>query len=338
MLQLLGKPVIAENDKRSERAGNAPSVAAEYRVAYAAPLAYDADKERRCDAPDHPVSPVIDRPVLRKARLAQRIHPGRQADKVLDKVADRRKAGLKNIARFAAAEQDIGKQGKEAVAAYDSELCDPFHTEPDSNGIHRGDHQEDHNGQPRAGTQREHLTYRARKQRRRQRKRCGRTCKQSKNCNQVDCAPPAALNAVAQQRAAGLRELLFIAAADMYHKAESDSQNYIEAPCDRPPMEQRICGRPFLHAAHHLYLRFVRVQRPLAERVKKYIRGHGRGEYHHTPLERAVLRLFTVAKLYSAESGESDIQRAAESACAHQGIIQAEIITQKAADNAQNQL
>ena len=103
-------------------------------------------------------------------------------------------------------------------------------------------------------------------------------------------------------------------------------------------MEQRICGRPFLHAAHHLYLRFVRVQRPLAERVKKYIRGHGRGEYHHTPLERAVLRLFTVAKLYSAESGESDIQRAAESACAHQGIIQAEIITQKAADNAQNQL
>ena len=107
---------------------------------------------------------------------------------------------------------------------------------------------------------------------------------------------PAALNAVAQQRAAGLREPVYRGRGHVYHKAESDSQNYIEAPCDRPQWSRGICGRPFLHAAHHLYLRFVRVQRPLAERVKSISAAMVEVNIIIPPLKERYCG-FTVAKL-----------------------------------------
>ena len=140
MLELLCKAVIAKDDKRGKGACKAPAVTAEDRIANSTPLADHANKEGRCNAPDHPIGPVINRPILREAGFPQRIHPRCQPDEVLDKIADCGKTRFQNIARLSAAEQDIGQQRKEAIAANGGELRDSFHAEPDRDGVDRRDH------------------------------------------------------------------------------------------------------------------------------------------------------------------------------------------------------
>ena len=143
MLELLCKAVIAKDDKRGKGARKAPAVTAEDRIANSTTLADHADKKRCCNAPDHPVGPVINRPVLREACFPQRIHPCCQPDEVLGKIADCGKTRFQNIARLSTAKQDIGQQRKEAITANGGELRDSFHAEPDRKGVDCRDHQKD---------------------------------------------------------------------------------------------------------------------------------------------------------------------------------------------------
>ena len=103
-------------------------------------------------------------------------------------------------------------------------------------------------------------------------------------------------------------------------------------------MEKRVSGRPFLHAAHHFDLRFIGIQRPLAQRIKQNIRSHGGCKNHSAPLKRTILRLFTVAKLDLAEFGKGYIKRTAYDANAEQCIVEAKVIPQKASHHAKDEL
>ena len=143
MLELLCKAVIAKDDKRGKGARKAPAVTAKDRIANSTTLADHADKKRCCNTPDHPIGPVINRPVLREARFPQRIHPCCQPDEVLGKIADCGKTRFQNIARLSAAKQDICQQRKEAITANGGELRDSFHAEPDRKGVDCRDHQKD---------------------------------------------------------------------------------------------------------------------------------------------------------------------------------------------------
>lgn len=138
--------------------------------------------------------------------------------------------------------------------------------------------------------------------------------------------------------AEGFREFLLITAADMDHKAECNREHDIKAPRDRSPVEKRVSGRPFLHAAHHFHLRFIGIQRPLAQRIKQNIRSHGGCKNHSAPLKRAILRLLTVAKLDLAEFGKGYVKRTAYDANAEQCIVEAKVIPQKAAHHAKDEL
>lgn len=124
----------------------------------------------------------------------------------------------------------------------------------------------------------------------------------------------------------------------MDHKAECNREHDIKAPRDRSPVEKRVSGRPFLHAAHHFHLRFIGIQRPLAQRIKQNIRSHGGCKNHSAPLKRAILRLLTVAKLDLAEFGKGYVKRTAYDANAEQCIVEAKVIPQKAAHHAKDEL
>ena len=58
--------VVAEDDEADDRGADAESVPAEDRLAHGAPAGDTADEKRRGHTPDHPVRPVVDRPVLRE--------------------------------------------------------------------------------------------------------------------------------------------------------------------------------------------------------------------------------------------------------------------------------
>lgn len=160
----------------------------------------------------------------------------------------------------------------------------------------------------------------------------------SDNRSQVDHTPQNSIYPASQQGAAGFREFLLITAADMDHKAECNREHDIKAPRDRSPVEKRVSGRPFLHAAHHFHLRFIGIQRPLAQRIKQNIRSHGGCKNHSAPLKRAILRLLTVAKLDLAEFGKGYVKRTAYDANAEQCIVEAKVIPQKAAHHAKDEL
>ena len=124
----------------------------------------------------------------------------------------------------------------------------------------------------------------------------------------------------------------------MDHKAECNRKHNIKAPRDRPPVEKRISGCPFLHAAHHFDLRLIGIQRPFAQRIKQNVRSHGGCKNHSPPLKRAILRLLTVAKFDFPEFGKGYVKRTAYDTNAEQCIVETKVISQKASYNAQNEL
>ena len=103
-------------------------------------------------------------------------------------------------------------------------------------------------------------------------------------------------------------------------------------------MEKRVSGRPFLHAAHHFDLRFIGIQRPLAQRIKQNVRSHGGCKNHSTPLKRSILRLFTIAKFDLTEFGKGYVKRTAYDANAEQRIVEAKVISQKTSYYTQDEL
>ena len=66
LCRLKPKGMIAENDKAYNCGANAKNIPAKDRLTDRSPLGNVSDKERCGDALDHPVYPVINRPVLRK--------------------------------------------------------------------------------------------------------------------------------------------------------------------------------------------------------------------------------------------------------------------------------
>ena len=124
----------------------------------------------------------------------------------------------------------------------------------------------------------------------------------------------------------------------MDHKAECNRKHDIKAPRDRSPVEKRVGGRPFLHAAHHFHLRLIGIQRPFAQRIKQNVCGHSGCENHSTPLKRAILRLFTVAKFDLTEFGKGYVKRTADNANAEQCIVETKVISQKTTYYTQDEL
>ena len=94
------------------------------------------------------------------------------------------------------------------------------------------------------------------------------SCKQGKDCQQVDQFSPEAIHTASKERTAGFRVFLFVTFADMEHEAEGRGQYQIEAPRDRTPVEQRIGGSPVLDTAHLADPVFACIQNPFTKRVE----------------------------------------------------------------------
>ena len=81
---LKSKAVVAQNNKAHNRGTDAKQVAAKNGLTDRPSLRNLSDKERRRNAPDHPVRPVVDRPVLRERSCPGRIGIRSQADEILE--------------------------------------------------------------------------------------------------------------------------------------------------------------------------------------------------------------------------------------------------------------
>ena len=86
-MHLKAKAVIAENDKRDQRARHTEYIGAEDHLLHRSSAADASHKEGGRHCPDHPVSPEEYGPVLREIGLPQRVCPCTQRDKILHHIA-----------------------------------------------------------------------------------------------------------------------------------------------------------------------------------------------------------------------------------------------------------
>ena len=75
--------VVAQHNEAGQRRANAEHIAAQNRLAYRSATGDTANKERRSHTPNHPVGPVINRPVLGEVGGTQWVGKGGKVDEIL---------------------------------------------------------------------------------------------------------------------------------------------------------------------------------------------------------------------------------------------------------------
>ena len=107
MFQLLRETIVPNDDKGHESAGKSPPIGPENHILDGSSFTDEGNKERRGAAPDNPIGPIVDSPVLSEAGLPQRIHIGGQSYEILDQVADGLESSLQDETCFTTQEQEV---------------------------------------------------------------------------------------------------------------------------------------------------------------------------------------------------------------------------------------
>lgn len=292
---LKAKAVIAKDNEGTDCRANAEYIAAQDGLLYSTTTGYIADEERCRNAPNHPVGPVVDRPILREVVRAHRIHVCRKAYELLEQLTKALHTVLDDESALSADEKEGNLKAKEQI---DAELCqeaDPLESVEHSIGVNRaGDEQYDDRDCGSTDRDAKQSDNDLSHQRGGYGEGCRSTGKQRKQGEEVnDTSKQAMRMLLSDDRKASLAVSLFVPLPAMKHEAERNSKNKIERPGNEAPMEQRENTRPLRDVTAHLSnVRVGRIHDPFCKAIEQNVGGKTAGEHHRAPCEEVVLRLF----------------------------------------------
>ena len=116
--------IVPKYNKTCQCRTNTKYVTTKNCLTYCSTARNAADKKRSSHTPNHPVSPIVDRPILREVRCTERVSERRQINKVLDHSSKRRKTGFNNIPCFSTKQQNKRNQAKEHINTNVCQLAD----------------------------------------------------------------------------------------------------------------------------------------------------------------------------------------------------------------------
>ena len=117
---LQSQAVVSQNNETDDGRSDAENIAAQHSLPDRPAPADIADKERSRDAPHHPVSPVVDRPILREVVGPRRIRISAQLDKVLEHLSKALESVLHDEPSLSADDQHDCQQAKKQI---DAKFC-----------------------------------------------------------------------------------------------------------------------------------------------------------------------------------------------------------------------
>ena len=200
------KAIISKDNKGADRGTNTEDITAEDGLLDGSASRNITDEERRCNAPNHPISPVVNRPILREVVLSHRVHIGTEPHEILHHFAQALDTILNDESTLPANQQNKNLQAKEQINAKLSEEADPFESMKYSIGIHRtGNQQDDDRNGGTADVDAKQRNDDLSHQGRRNGERRGCTCKERKQRKQIDDSPEQAVRMLLpNHRQAGL--------------------------------------------------------------------------------------------------------------------------------------
>ena len=334
---LQSQAVVAEDDEGNEGGGHAEGERAEDDLPDGAATGDVTHEERRGHAPDHPVGPIEDRPVLCESGIPERVGVGAQSDEILQHVAHGGEACFQDVDGAPAEYEDVGQEGAEEDHAQVGEEFDAAHSVDDGIGVQRAGGEEDAERKDFGRVDAEQVGEGGPEERGGEGERRRGAGDQGEDGQDVDQLAGGLVRPAAQQGAAGFGELLLGHAADMDHEAETCGQHGVEAPRDGAPVEEGIGGGPILHGTQGGDPGFLGVKHPFAERIEEDVGGQARREQHAAPGPEAVGGLFAgLAQDNTPDGGEGRAKGQRQHAQSDDQVVDAEAVFQKRPDGFQD--
>ena len=290
---LQAQAVVAQDDEADDGGAHAENIAAQDRLLDGSAAADVADEERRRDAPYHPVSPVVNGPVLGEVVGAGRIRVGAQLNEVLEHLSKALEAVLDDEAALSSDHQHEQQQAKKEINTQLCQEADALEPVQYSISIYRAGDQQDNDRDSRAAdADIEQFDDDTRHQGRRHRECGGRSCQQREQGKKIDDSSQQSVGVLlADHGLAGLAVSLPGALAHMQHEAEGHRQHQVEGPGNEAPVEQREYSCPLSDGSHLRDVRVCGIHDPLRKGVEQDVRRQSAGEHHGSPGKEVVLRL-----------------------------------------------
>ena len=285
--------IIAEHDKADDGGTHAEEISSQNHLLHGAAAGNIPDEEGSGNAPDDPVGPVIDGPVLGEAAGARGIGEGRQLNEMLGHFPEALEAVLNDEPALAADEQHDEQQSEEKPDAGLGQKADAPEAVENRIGIDgAGDQQDDDGDRGAAEGDAEEMNQDGRHEGGGDAEGGGGAGQQGEEGEEVDDPAQETVRPAADDGTAGLRVPLAAAAADMEHEAEGDSQHQIEGPGNEAPVKERKNPGPVRDGAQLRQVGTGGVHDPFGEGIEEDIRGETAGEHHAAPGKEGIAGLF----------------------------------------------